>query len=513
VTEAQPERPPEDEGSAWTAGPHWTSGRHWASGPQWAVGPWIPAVAFLLGAGLAGAFHAHARFVNDDALITIRYAENLVAGHGLVYNAGEHTLGTTTPLWALILAAFHWVGASLPGTSALLGVLAFGWATTAATLFVRARREPWTAQCLTACLVATSPLTLRWVGSGMETSLYIALLATFLWAHQRRWMKALGFLGGAMVLVRPDAGLVLAAAAGLEFYRERSWKPLKAVLPWFAVMVVPWLVAATWFYTWFYGSPLPNSGFAKRLQVEDWGAFLPQFLGNLALLGPLAFFGLLGLVDQLRTPRRALPALAFLAITFGMAAGGMPACHWYMPPPLFLFLLLAASGAHIVASRIAGPVTTRSISLWIVVLLGALIGHRSLVHEVRDAKRYQASLEAYQGKLGDWLAENAPADASVGIDNLGYIGYRSGLRVVDMRGLIQKDVMEGIAASDKAFGLRKHRPEFITMWVGRSSSPDYAPDQEWFDDNGYRVVFRIPLNEKRQDVAYTIFSRVPDEPR
>jgi hypothetical protein len=41
----------------------------------------------------------------DDAFITFRYAQNLIAGNGLVYNPGEWVLGTTTPLYAVLLAA------------------------------------------------------------------------------------------------------------------------------------------------------------------------------------------------------------------------------------------------------------------------------------------------------------------------------------------------------------------------------------------------------------------------
>src|SRR5437868_13243574 len=53
----------------------------------------------------------------EDALISLRYAENLAAGRGFVFNPGEHVLGTTTPLFTLILAA----GAATP-----LGGLAVG---------------------------------------------------------------------------------------------------------------------------------------------------------------------------------------------------------------------------------------------------------------------------------------------------------------------------------------------------------------------------------------------------
>jgi hypothetical protein len=41
----------------------------------------------------------------DDVYITARYARNLAAGEGFVYNQGERILGTTTPLLTLIQAA------------------------------------------------------------------------------------------------------------------------------------------------------------------------------------------------------------------------------------------------------------------------------------------------------------------------------------------------------------------------------------------------------------------------
>ena len=51
----------------------------------------------------------------DDAYITFRYARNLLAGHGFVFNPGEQVLGTTTPVYTLLMATF---GLFLGGTSA-----------------------------------------------------------------------------------------------------------------------------------------------------------------------------------------------------------------------------------------------------------------------------------------------------------------------------------------------------------------------------------------------------------
>ena len=46
----------------------------------------------------------------DDAWITYRYAEHVGAGDGFVYNPGERVLGTSTPLYTLLLAGAHEIG-------------------------------------------------------------------------------------------------------------------------------------------------------------------------------------------------------------------------------------------------------------------------------------------------------------------------------------------------------------------------------------------------------------------
>src|SRR5262245_39796064 len=92
---------------------------------------WVPAAAFAVAAGLAAAFFLHTRYFADDALITVRYADHLARGEGLVYDAGERTLGTTAPLWALVLAAAAKVGADPVAAATWLGVLASGWAAAA----------------------------------------------------------------------------------------------------------------------------------------------------------------------------------------------------------------------------------------------------------------------------------------------------------------------------------------------------------------------------------------------
>ena len=58
----------------------------------------------------------------DDSYITFRYARNLLAGEGFVYNPGVPVQGTTTPLYTLLMTG---LGALAGGTQADFPVIAW----------------------------------------------------------------------------------------------------------------------------------------------------------------------------------------------------------------------------------------------------------------------------------------------------------------------------------------------------------------------------------------------------
>src|SRR5690242_9325867 len=134
----------------------------------------------------------------DDAYITFRYARNLADGLGLVYNPGEWVLGTTAPLWALILGAGYRLGLTdLPWLATAISALCD--AATAAILAHLARRIGWAP--LGACLVglawALNPMSIGFATGGMETSLFVLLtLSALTLAAARRTVVLAGAICG-----------------------------------------------------------------------------------------------------------------------------------------------------------------------------------------------------------------------------------------------------------------------------------------------------------------------------
>ena len=71
-------------------------------------------VVLYSGASFLLLFFAFSSWAYDDPFITFRYAQNLRAGLGFVYNPGERVLSTTTPLYTLLLTGLSFLWSDLP---------------------------------------------------------------------------------------------------------------------------------------------------------------------------------------------------------------------------------------------------------------------------------------------------------------------------------------------------------------------------------------------------------------
>src|SRR6267154_221619 len=65
------------------------------------------------------------RFIQDDAFISFRYADNLVRGIGLVWNQGERVEGYTNFLWTLLMSGGICLGMDPVLFSQVLGIICF----------------------------------------------------------------------------------------------------------------------------------------------------------------------------------------------------------------------------------------------------------------------------------------------------------------------------------------------------------------------------------------------------
>ena len=207
----------------------------------------------------------------DDAMISMRYAQHLADGHGLVWNIGEAPIqGFTNPGWVLLLALLHLV--RVPQNSISLAVMMVSAAILLGNTFV-VQRICWAiaptgrvAPLLAAAITAFYFPLVFWSLRGMEVGLLVLLVnlavlaALQVKSHAAGPAVCLGLLLSVAVLVRLDA--VVQAVAILAYVLV--FKRAERTPAWLsASIVVMTLIAILLFQRAYFGNMLPNTYYQK----------------------------------------------------------------------------------------------------------------------------------------------------------------------------------------------------------------------------------------------------------
>jgi hypothetical protein len=471
-------------------------------------------VAVTLGLGLA----LHPLAV-DDAFITYRYAQNLATGHGFVYNPGRPVLSTTAPLYALILAAGSLAWPDVPALANTVSAVALGAA--ALFLFLLGRREGMPlVGALAALLLAASPL--LWLSLGLETAAFLALALGAILAYRGRRLYLASALLALAALTRGD-GVVLAAVLGADWLLRRLIQARRAseaspdlatrrALGAAAVYLAALLPVLGWL-AWQFRSPLPATLSAKQAQsslgVTGFYAHTTYLQGLWILVRArleqtwLYLLFLPALLAGLFALRRAawvrLVAAWGVAHLAGYSLLGVTPYYWYYAPPVPALACLAALGIVEAGGALKRALRGRPAGKWLAwgagglcaaALLGCLLwSDYSMVRalhgpvpppEDRVSKVLpEAKADVYR-QVGEWLRDHTPADATVGVTEVGVIGYYSGRPMVDFLGLLEPDVARALGRGDLTWALLRYQPDYLAL---TAVSPLYAYDlraDPWF---------------------------------
>ena len=224
-------------------------------------GAFVPPLVIAVGVVAWSLFRWSTGIVLEDALITYRFAENLALGNGFAFNPGERVLGTTTPLFTVLLALLGLVFGPdrIPVASVVVSILAAA----GCAAFLYATLRVWSlgerAATLAALAFVLHPDVLWSTAGGMETALVLFFMAASLWALSVGRGALAAACAGLLVLTRPD-GLIwaLAILGALAFEKRRAVLRDVAI---FAAVILPWIV----FATLYFGSPVPQSLVAKSV--------------------------------------------------------------------------------------------------------------------------------------------------------------------------------------------------------------------------------------------------------
>jgi hypothetical protein len=466
-----------------------------AGHPAWAL--------LIVAAPVLAALHAGPLFI-DDAYITFRYAANLARGHGMVYNATP-VLGTTAPLYCLILALLRLLGAPITAAAAAIGVTSA--AATPVVLWrtgIAARRPG--AGLLAALLLALFPPWWIHSVSGMETTLAALLVAATIHLDLTRRPIAAGITAALLVLTRPDAALLPPVIFGLRLLHDRRAALRFGVASAFALL--PWLV----FATVYFGSPAPHSLAAKQMIhafpfVAGLGRYFGWFIAikEPAAMAAMSALWIAGAARIVRRERALLPVLVWPVIfLIGLAATRIGRFFWYPVPALPLYFLVAAVGAGVLFS-VSRP--TRAVAAALLAVFLAAQFHQAWP-ELSDRAKLSARVEkeailAEQSRLIAARVHESgrdPATVKVYAGEVGVVGYRLlDAEIIDSAGINSPEVL-AIRRADWD-RLRAANPglTYRAQWAG---SPDWSRE----------IIDRFAPDFIISNAAYLHLITLADEP-
>lgn len=454
-------------------------------------------VALTIVAGAAITLWITRDVVGDDSHITFTYSRNLADGYGPVFNVGDRTLSTTTPLTAIVMAIPSVLGLDLQFIGILVSVTAS--LVIARLLFVNLRPLTGSAGALGAGLVAVlHPFATTTVSNEMLA--YTAAALGALHFAARHQMVAAASIASVCALLRPD-GLLVLAMVGLLVLLDGGmpragkieaaglWSTVRAPLAAVSLLLGPWII----FATWFYGSPVPVTLRTKQAQRDSGlgGGFFQMVRDRLALYTDDWFYwgaGILlvvgvgiiarDLAKRLRQRAthhavgdntQAWTLALFLAWNAGYAAAytalGVTAYSWYAVPLLValgIFTAAGISGVLSLASTLSGSIEVRRI-VSVAALVAIAVPFLASARDFTELPTYRTALYP---PTGDWIATNVRPDESVGTLEVGIIGYTAHRTIIDFAGLIQPDITEDADPSLGFDGLA------VEAWT--TYSPDWV---------------------------------------
>ncbi len=445
-------------------------------------------------------FVSNLRYSNDDQFILYRYIENIAVGNGFVYNIGERILGSTTPLFTLVMALFKYIfiGIKTPDITAFVNIIFISIAIVffykTANLFLRRN-----VSILASILFILNMSKI--VAEGMESSLFILLSFSLIYYLLNYKYKISAVLLGLLLLTRPDA-LIIALLTCIFWFKKEGLKNSIKLFCITSITILPWLI----FATIYFGSFIPQSMIAKmhtgdivnqssiqalKVQLAHisrlyWGKIFDP--NNLILqiifnLFPVLIFIYLSIAKKVRDFWFIvlIPILYFIAFSFSNPV----MFPWYLSQIEPFYILASFIGIQIFLDKLKN----NYLKIFFIILLIAgpvYFYTNSLYSENRGSK-----LALFE--MGEYIRLNKKQSDTVGVNNIGIIGFVSGAHIIDFFGLVNNDsanfypVLSDCRDKDSQFVI----PESLIIyskpdWLIISGDNELVPcfrNSRWFEVN------------------------------
>ena len=471
----------------------------------------------------------------DDPFITYRYAANILARHGPVFNIGERVEGFSSPLHLLLCVLLLKI---VPAADILFKAKLVGLCLAALAVWQTGRLARVTGLSGAGALVAQLLVALNTnfaLGgvNGLETSLYTCLVLAAVLAFIRELNGRVGPQSAVWLflvfLTRPDGLLIFALLLAVRFaWAVRRGRVGRDVVGWatiFLLLTVGFLLAR---YA-YYGQWVPNTYYAKQV-APVWGlregkAYLlhplfptalywPSLHGFAAfwaqkwpVLGVITFWGL-ALTGLLRLASRWTGWVLFVIVAaqtaFVLRFGGdwMPGWRFLIPSVPLLAVLqchgLRALRLPTAVGKAAAPVL--ALLLWGECAFAVPHDPWSNVHFSTQSADLLAADNALGRKwvvVNRYIEDTVEPGSVVAYSEMGFAGYRNlDVKFIDVRGLTDREIARLPASYKGSWGVddeawmlptdplyqifQRRKPSVIIAFSHPAQMPSVVLDRYYF---------------------------------
>jgi arabinofuranosyltransferase len=427
-------------------------------------------------------------FTVDDAYISFRYARNLAAGLGPVFNAGERVEGYSNPVYTFVLAGFaalttrpEWI----PQAGRVLGLVsALGTLTILALGIPGLKLRP--GPLLASLLLATSTSFALWAVAGLETPVYaLCVTAAFALTLARpdSGIKrfSMGVLLALITLSRPEGALIAAVFVLWRLLDPKTRGDQSGHAEVLIAAALP-VLAYLGFRFFYFGDWLPNTFYAKDGPIgRSYDKGLWYLVSFVHWNGGKWLYAAAPLVLLSRESRGAgilagLVLAAQAAFIF-LVGGDWMDQHRFLSPFLPLVFLVVAQGWAVL-----GEAVIRPLRKWpggrfpgFVRFLGLALVWLTLVYDAWPRTNQQkengyVNASPYYEAIGKAVAVAARPEWTVATHDIGAIGWYGKTKVLDLLGLVDPTLARNKAGADELIALRN--PEIVILHYDNRNPPE-----------------------------------------
>ncbi len=428
-------------------------------------------------------------WLDDDMMISMRYARNLAEGNGLVWTAGDRVEGYSNFLWTMVMAIVHVFRP--PSNLAAIPVRVIGYLCAVGTFAFALRllrvfvpRGVIPAVVMLTCMILC-PDVIFWAAWGFENALLGLLLLVFLVRlFERGGDDAIAYLALALIPITRADGIYLFAASaavalGLSKNRRRT-------IAWLALALIPF-AAHMAFRLSYYGEWLPNTYYLKVEGLTDKHsrgiAYAKGFTREYGVLLAVALATGLSIA---RRDRRGLAVVVIGLATLGyvaMAGSDMLVAYRFfshLVPVLFAF---AAAGIAILGRGLVGQLAIAALLLGVSVPLTPNLFQRVLIADANGDQQKQIQVAAMINK-------NALPESSIAVVCGGLVPYMTRRPALDILGKSDKHIarldpfpgsMSGHGKVDADYIVARRPDLIVTCNVGVSFTRGLAANTATID--------------------------------